>query len=70
MKFQDYAFVVTATDGAIDRRLGTASVSVRVDDVSDEPPAFAQPLYSVRVPENVNNYPVVKVKVCMFLNKQ
>lgn len=59
---KDYAFVVTATDGAIDRRLGTASVTVHVDDVSDEPPVFKQMLYSVRVPENVDNYPVVKVK--------
>ncbi|XP_050665253.1 cadherin-99C isoform X2 [Leptidea sinapis] len=58
---KDYAFVVTATDGAIDRRFGTASVSVLVDDVPDEPPIFPQALYSVHVPENVPNYPVVKV---------
>ncbi|CAH0723630.1 unnamed protein product, partial [Brenthis ino] len=59
---KDYAFVVTATDGAIDRRLGTASVTVLVQDVSDEPPVFRQPLYTVHVPENVPNYPVVKVQ--------
>ncbi|CAK1544137.1 unnamed protein product [Leptosia nina] len=58
---KEYAFVVTATDGAIDKRLGTASVTVLVDDVSDEPPIFSQPLYSVHVPENVPNYPVIKV---------
>ncbi|XP_052739794.1 cadherin-99C [Bicyclus anynana] len=58
---KDYAFVVTATDGAIDKRLGTASVTVMVEDVPDEPPVFAQGLYSVRVPENAPNYPVVKV---------
>ncbi|CAG5046278.1 unnamed protein product [Parnassius apollo] len=56
-----YAFVVTATDGAIDKRLGTASVTVQVQDVPDEAPIFAQPLYSVHVPENANNYPVVQV---------
>ncbi|XP_022127286.2 cadherin-99C [Pieris rapae] len=58
---KEYAFVVTATDGAIDKRLGTASVTVLVDDVSDEPPVFSQSLYSVHVPENAPNYPVVKV---------
>ncbi|XP_045767682.1 cadherin-99C isoform X1 [Maniola jurtina] len=58
---KDYAFVVTATDGAIDKRLGTASVTVQVEDVPDEPPIFAKTLYSVHVPENAPNYPVVKV---------
>ncbi|XP_045496430.1 cadherin-99C [Colias croceus] len=58
---KEYAFVVTATDGAIDKRLGTASVTVLVDDVSDEAPVFTQALYSVHVPENAPNYPVVKV---------
>ncbi|CAK1579521.1 unnamed protein product [Parnassius mnemosyne] len=56
-----YAFVVTATDGAIDKRLGTASVTVQVQDVPDEAPIFPQPLYTVHVPENANNYPVVQV---------
>ncbi|XP_013142177.1 PREDICTED: protocadherin-15, partial [Papilio polytes] len=58
---KDYAFVVTATDGAIDKRLGTASVTVQVQDVPDEDPVFLQDIYTVRVPENVNNYPVVQV---------
>ncbi|XP_072950018.1 cadherin-99C isoform X2 [Epargyreus clarus] len=58
---KDYAFVVTATDGAIDKRLGTASVTVIVQDIPDEMPVFQQTLYSVHVPENAPNYPVVKV---------
>ncbi|CAH0674071.1 unnamed protein product [Spodoptera exigua] len=59
---KEYAFVVTATDGAIDKRLGTASVTVQVTDVPDEPPIFSKLLYSVHVPENAANYPVVKVQ--------
>ncbi|CAG9579684.1 unnamed protein product [Danaus chrysippus] len=58
---KEYAFVVTATDGAMDKRLGTASVSVLVLDEPDEPPVFIQGVYSVRVPENAPNYPVIKV---------
>ncbi|KAJ2947536.1 hypothetical protein O0L34_g17324 [Tuta absoluta] len=58
---KEYAFVVTATDGAIDKRFGTASVTVQVQDIPDEAPVFPQPLYSVHVPENVPNYPVAKV---------
>lgn len=61
--FQEYEFVVTATDGAIDKRLGTASVTVQVQDIPDEAPVFSQALYSVHVPENTPNYPVVKVQV-------
>ncbi|KAL0881810.1 hypothetical protein ABMA27_001590 [Loxostege sticticalis] len=58
---KEYAFVVTATDGAIDKRFGTASVTVQVEDIPDEVPVFPQSLYSVHVPENAANYPVVKV---------
>lgn len=57
---------MTATDGAMDKRLGTASVSVLVLDEPDEPPVFTQGVYSVRVPENAPNYPVVKVHVSNF----
>ncbi|KAJ8719097.1 hypothetical protein PYW07_016653 [Mythimna separata] len=59
---KDYAFVVTATDGAIDKRLGTASVTVQVTDIPDEAPVFNKLVYSVHVPENAANYPVVKVQ--------
>ncbi|KAJ0177892.1 hypothetical protein K1T71_006765 [Dendrolimus kikuchii] len=61
-KTKEYAFVVTAMDGAVDKRLGTASVTVQVQDVADEVPLFQTPLYTVHVPENVPNYPVVKVQ--------
>ncbi|RVE54613.1 hypothetical protein evm_000734 [Chilo suppressalis] len=56
-----YEFVVTATDGAIDKRFGTASVTVQVQDVPDEVPIFKESLYSVHIPENAPNYPIVKV---------
>ncbi|GBP26752.1 Cadherin-99C [Eumeta japonica] len=59
---KEYEFVVTATDGAPDKRLGTASVTVQVQDVSDEPPVFPQRLYAAHVPENAANYPVVKIQ--------
>lgn len=54
---------MTATDGAPDKRLGTASVTVQVTDVPDEPPVFLQTVYTASVPENAANYPVVKVHV-------
>uniref|UniRef100_A0A336LX47 CSON004492 protein n=1 Tax=Culicoides sonorensis TaxID=179676 RepID=A0A336LX47_CULSO len=50
---KEYKFVVTATDGAPDMRLGTASVTVRVVDVEDELPRFADQKLEVKVPENV-----------------
>ncbi|XP_063705684.1 cadherin-99C [Culicoides brevitarsis] len=50
---KEYKFVVTATDGAPDMRLGTASVTVRVVDVEDELPRFADNKLEVKVPENV-----------------
>lgn len=50
---KEYKFVVTAKDGAPDMRLGTASVTVRVVDVEDEVPRFADPKLEIKVPENV-----------------
>lgn len=52
---------MTAKDGALDARLGTASVTVRVLDVADEVPRFADTLIEVRVPENLPDYVVAKV---------
>lgn len=57
----EYRFVVTAKDGAPDARLGTASVTVRVLDVADEVPRFADTLIEVRVPENLADHAVTKV---------
>ncbi|CAH2040674.1 unnamed protein product, partial [Iphiclides podalirius] len=61
-EIKEYAFVVTATDGALDRRLGTASVAVLVQDVADEPPRFPLPVYTAQVPENEQGHPVIQVR--------
>lgn len=59
---KEYRFVVTAKDGAPDARLGTASVTVQVNDVSDEVPHFTDNQIDIQVPENELDYPVVTVK--------
>ncbi|XP_059611482.1 cadherin-99C [Phlebotomus argentipes] len=61
-KVKEYKFVVTAKDGAPDRRLGTASVSVEVTDVPDEVPVFSDDRLEVRVPENVPDLTIATVK--------
>lgn len=61
-KQTEYKFVVTAADGAPDARLGTASVLVKVLDVPDEVPVFAETRIEVKVPENVIDYLVTTVK--------
>ncbi|XP_069188061.1 cadherin-99C isoform X1 [Procambarus clarkii] len=52
-KQQVHLLVVTAKDGAADPRLSTATVTVLVSDVGDEPPVFSQQVYEATVPENV-----------------
>lgn len=59
---KEYKFVVTAKDGAPDMRLGTASVTVRVIDVEDEVPRFAEPKLEVKVPENVPDMLIATVQ--------
>jgi hypothetical protein len=56
---------IVATDGAgPGRRLSaTSTVTVLVQDVSDEAPLFEQELYEALVPENVAEYLVVTVTV-------
>lgn len=61
-KQTEYKFVVTAADGAPDARLGTASVIVKVLDIPDEVPQFADTRIEVKVPENVIDYLVTTVK--------
>lgn len=61
-KQTEYKFVVTAADGAPDARLGTASVIVKVVDIPDEVPVFAETRIEVKVPENVVDYLVTTVK--------
>lgn len=58
---KDYAFVVTAKDGAPDMRLGTATVTVEVKDISDELPKFTQSMIEVKVPENVPDMKIATV---------
>ncbi|KAK8748529.1 hypothetical protein OTU49_015837 [Cherax quadricarinatus] len=50
---QVHLLVVTAKDGAADPRLSTATVTVLVSDVGDEPPVFSQQVYEASVAENV-----------------
>lgn len=52
----DYKFVVTARDGASEPRLGTTSVSIRVNDLPDEVPKFLDADQEVNVPENVPDF--------------
>lgn len=56
-----YKFVVTARDGASDPRLGTTSVTVKVNDVPDEVPKFLDSNIEVEVPENVPDYLITTV---------
>lgn len=58
---KEFKFVVTAKDGAPDMRLGTATVTVAVKDVSDELPKFAEPLIEVKVPENIPDFKIATV---------
>ena len=50
---KEYKFVVTAKDGAASSRLGTATVTVKVQDAEDEVPTFFETQIEVKVPENV-----------------
>ncbi|XP_042636646.1 protocadherin gamma-A8-like [Orycteropus afer afer] len=45
--------VLTAADGGDPRRSGTVRIHVTVLDTNDNAPVFAQPIYRVKVPENV-----------------
>ncbi|XP_036605612.1 protocadherin alpha-5-like [Trichosurus vulpecula] len=47
-----YEIVVTARDGGTPALWATASVSVGIGDVNDNPPSFEQPVYTVFVKEN------------------
>lgn len=58
---KEYKFVVTAKDGAPDSRLGTATVTLIVNDVQDEVPKFTEPFIEVHIPENVPDMIVATV---------
>ncbi|XP_068204162.1 cadherin-99C-like [Palaemon carinicauda] len=60
-KEQVHYLVVTAKDGATDPHLATATVTVLVSDVGDEPPVFMQQVYNASIAENVPDAPLVAV---------
>uniref|UniRef100_A0A7N8WZP0 Protocadherin-related 15a n=1 Tax=Mastacembelus armatus TaxID=205130 RepID=A0A7N8WZP0_9TELE len=47
-----YDLVVEASDGAVDPRRTTLTLSVQITDVDDNSPVFSQQTYVVNVPEN------------------
>lgn len=47
-----YDLVVEASDGAVDPRRTSFTVSVQVTDIDDNSPVFSQQTYVVNVPEN------------------
>lgn len=47
-----YELVVEASDGAVDPRRTTLTLSIQVMDIDDNSPVFSQQTYVVNVPEN------------------
>uniref|UniRef100_A0A3Q3DXS1 Protocadherin-15 n=1 Tax=Hippocampus comes TaxID=109280 RepID=A0A3Q3DXS1_HIPCM len=47
-----YELVIEASDGAVDPRRTTLTLTVRVTDIDDNSPLFSQQTYVVNVPEN------------------
>lgn len=47
-----YDLVVEASDGAVDPRRTTLTLSIHVTDIDDNSPVFSQQTYVVNVPEN------------------
>ncbi|XP_040905746.1 protocadherin-15a [Toxotes jaculatrix] len=47
-----YELVVEASDGAVDPRRTTLTISIHVTDINDNSPVFSQQTYVVNVPEN------------------
>lgn len=47
-----YDLVVEASDGAVDPRRTTLTLSIQVTDIDDNSPVFSQETYVVNVPEN------------------
>lgn len=47
-----YDLVVESSDGAVDPRRTTITLSIKVTDIDDNSPVFSQPTYEVSVPEN------------------
>ncbi|WAQ95445.1 FAT4-like protein [Mya arenaria] len=49
-----YVLIAEASDSAIDRRTGTATVTVNVRDIQDQVPLFVETSVSANVPESAN----------------
>lgn len=49
-----YVLIVQAIDSSIDRRTGTATVSIQVIDVQDNVPLFVETSVTAQVNENAN----------------
>ncbi|XP_034753511.1 protocadherin-15a isoform X3 [Etheostoma cragini] len=47
-----YELVVEASDGAVDPRRTTLTLSIQITDIDDNSPVFSQQTYTVNVPEN------------------
>lgn len=47
-----YDLVVEASDGAVDPRRTTLTLSIQVTDIDDNSPVFSQQTYVANVPEN------------------
>lgn len=65
-----YDLIVEASDGAVDPRRTTFTLSVQVTDIDDNSPEFSQKTYVVNVPENSPVGTVVlrlSVSVCLCL---
>ncbi|KAG5670886.1 hypothetical protein PVAND_001118 [Polypedilum vanderplanki] len=60
-KQKEYKFMVTAKDGSPDMRIGTASVTIEVKDISDELPKFTEASIEIKIPENVPDLTVATV---------
>lgn len=66
-----YDLVVEASDGAVDPRRTTLTLSIQVTDIDDSSPVFSQQNYAVNVPENTPVGTVVlklsvSMNVCML----
>lgn len=66
-----YELVVEASDGAVDPRRTTLTLSIQVTDIDDNSPVFSQQSYVVNVPENTPVGTVVlklsvSMNVCVF----
>ena len=62
-KEKTHFVVVTAKDMGKESRISTATVTIAVEDDSDEMPVFKQFTYEVTIPENSPNLKIVRVEV-------